>query len=262
LFNRRKKTDGSEPYNNGVPSPAYADLLSRYLGPARQHQLTFGREITDAARWSVDFRAGTIGFDERTFPLQFVGSESQVSGTWLWGVENVNGFPDHILQAVNQFYNQCVLAGVPDLARTKLPLTEAVQGHAISSIMAAMANPPYCYYRCPYEGGAAFVLVGGVPESVFAPVGVDETVEVIMDLLEQYPLDHRTLAKAMLEKNAVSVVEGGEPVAGSGSEQFEAMQGVATVSSLIGTFRDGRTLELRFDQAGRIAHLAYDPAAD
>ncbi|MDR1779034.1 MAG: hypothetical protein LBR14_04745 [Clostridiales Family XIII bacterium] len=244
LFGRGKK-QGTQPflYNGGVPSPVYLDLMSRYLGPAVQHQRTFGKEIEGTERWFVDFKDGTIVFDERRFPVQFIGSESTVTNTWLWGTENVSGMPDSVLTTVNQFYNSFILNNVPDLAQPKLALCEAVSGHIIAMIMAAMATPPYCYYRCPVSTGAAFVLVGGIPEHVFAPIGLEETVEVISDLLEKYALDHRTLSRTMLEKNAVSVETGGAP----GEDK------------LTGTYADGRTLEIWFDADGHILNLAFIP---
>lgn len=30
--------------------------------------------------------------------LQFIGSEAASSNTWLWGWENINGFPEKIMQ--------------------------------------------------------------------------------------------------------------------------------------------------------------------
>jgi len=220
-----------------APSPVYRDLLSRYLGPALQHQRAFGREVVQDQEWFVDFGDGTIRFGERKYPVQFIGTESDVSHTWLWGVENVNGYPEDVLTVVNQFFNPFVLQNVPDLAKTHLRLSGAVNGHNIASVMAAMAKPPFCYYRCPYENGAAFVLVGDVPQQVFAPAGVNETADTITFLIREFELDHRTLAQSMLEKNAVSVSQEGE--------------------KFTGAFADGRTLEILFDAQGRIAHLSY-----
>ncbi|MDR1798194.1 MAG: hypothetical protein LBR44_12320 [Clostridiales Family XIII bacterium] len=229
-----------------APSPVYRDLLSRYLGPALQHQRAFGREVVQDQEWFVDFGDGTIRFGERKYPVQFIGTESDVSHTWLWGVENVNGYPEDVLTVVNQFFNPFVLQNVPDLAKTHLRLSGAVNGHFIASIMAAMAKPPFCYYRCPYENGAAFVLVGGVPEQVFAPVGVETAAEIIMNLIQQAELDHWVLAESMLGKNAVSVAEAGGQPAGAPGER-----------SLTGTFADGRALVVSFDGKGRIANLSY-----
>ncbi len=63
----------------------------------------------DTGNWFQFFQPaseGVILFAGQKYPLQFIGSEATSSNTWLWGWENINGFPEKIIQAAMRTRNQ------------------------------------------------------------------------------------------------------------------------------------------------------------
>lgn len=242
LFNqwRRKHLGNPEEQTNETPPEApgtreYFDSLSACIGPARLRQHAFGRLVVRDQDWNVDFSRGVIRFGEDTYPVQFLGTESEVSHTWLWAHVNPGDFPEAVLKRGIRFYEQCVAEGMEELRQEELPLTPLVNGHNIASMAASTTEGGACYYRCPYENGAAFVLVTGLPDDVFAPAPVQEVVSAAADLIRQFPLNHGILMSNLLADNCVEVVE---------------ENGVLT-----GRFADGTTLTVRFDEMGRITSL-------
>lgn len=224
-----------EKFPDAVKTREYFDSLSACIGPARLRQLAFGRLVVRDQDWSVDFSRGVIRFGEDEFPVRFLGTESEISHTWLWAHVNPGDFPEAVLAGGVRFYEQCAAEGMEELRGPELPLTPLVNGHNIASMAASTTEGGACYYRCPYENGAAYVLVTGLPDTVFSPATVKEVVSVAMDLIRQFPLNHGILMSNLLADNCESVTE---------------ENGV-----LIGRFGGGGTLTVRFDDMGRIVSL-------
>ena len=61
-----------------------------------------GALVVQNENWNIDLGRGVIFFGMREYPIQFIGSESKSSGTWLWGWENINHFPDEIIRLANE----------------------------------------------------------------------------------------------------------------------------------------------------------------
>ncbi|RAE63149.1 hypothetical protein DN469_31260, partial [Burkholderia multivorans] len=83
-------------------STTLQDLVNRAVFLSTETQTHFGGLIADAA-WEVDFTADPhLTFTDedgaalRTRP-HLLGSESTSQGTWLWGWENINEFPEAVV---------------------------------------------------------------------------------------------------------------------------------------------------------------------
>lgn len=233
LFNNlkgKKDTKQKEVSTQDEASPVLIDMLSRYMGVAHQHQLSFGEQVVRNRNWNVDLGQGTICFGEDEYPIQLLGTESLSSNTWLWGFLNPSAFPDSVLKDSQYTYAFC--KPVPELAPSQMQLTELVNGHTISSIATAARNDQTCYYRCPYNGGAAYVLVRNIPKSVFLTVDAAQVIHIISELILQYPLNHRTLVKSLMKINCDTIDD--------------------TNEMLIGHYANGTELVISFDGQGRI----------
>lgn len=205
------------------------EILSKYMGPARQRQLLFGELVVRNRDWNVDFGEGVILFGDEKYPAQLLGTESYSSNTWLWGYMNESGVPADVLKDSEYAHNLCKGAA-SELALAEPTLSDLVNGHNIASITAIAKEERVCYYRCPYDGGAAFVLVGNIPENVFAPVDAATVIRMISELMMQLPLNHKSLAKSLLLINCVSMNE--------------------TESMFNGLYKDGTELIICFDELG------------
>jgi hypothetical protein len=215
-------------------SPAFTTALSKYIGIADQRQFAFSEAVDDSA-WRVDFSKGELSFGDRCFRIHFLGTESYVSSTWLWACENVNRFDESIVKKAREFYDGPLMAAFEDLRGAPLKLDECVSGRAIASIVSASVGR-YCYFRCPYSKGAAYVLVEGAPDSVFYKTGPERVASIIGGLVTKMPLSHKILAESIFRYNGAEIRwEGG---------------------GVKGTFAGGGSLSLSFDGSGKIAALS------
>lgn len=216
-------------------TPYYFNWLSRDFGVAVIRQKRLGELIKKSPRWDVDFGKGTISFGEDKFPVGFLGSESETSNTWLWGWVNVNDFPESIVADSEDFYQHCMMLGMNEIKEAELELTELVNGHALAAMAVVASTERMCYYRAPYDGGAAFLLVKDVPESIFARVSAEEAAKAISDSISALPLQHHFLVQGVMEVYC---------------DDAKIDSQMAT-----GTFYDGSVLAVEFDAQQRITKL-------
>lgn len=233
LFGKKKS---NEPKSVPPQEEAVVNLLSQHIGTARLFQQRFADVIESNGKWDVDFDRGVIRFGHQEYGMGFIGSESNSGNTWLWGTENINGFPEPVIRDVNGFFNSGLLDSAPALKQAKLPLDEWVTGHNLSSLVIASGKvKQMCYYRCGYDGGAAFVLVNGLPPSVFAPAQPTELAGLIPGLLAEAEWNHRLLIMGLLQNSCEAVQEGDGLVKGK--------------------FADGNTLRVEFDEKDRVTSV-------
>jgi len=164
-------------------------------------QTACGELVVNGQNWNVDFSEGCILFGEKKYPIEFIGSESTSSNTWLWGWENINGFPEQMIQMAQQSKKLGEQWGLEPLTIAQLPLDDKITGHNLSIVACGLA-PRSCYYRCPHSGGAAFVALSGVPEKVYAPVNLERFLSIVTQCIGQYQLDHRIFIESFLLWNA------------------------------------------------------------
>ncbi|MBC2881941.1 hypothetical protein H7R39_01375 [Campylobacter sp. Marseille-Q3452] len=69
----------------------FHQVFSATLGKMATVQNRFA-DIVGSLDWNVDFDSCEISFGDQIYKIRFIGSESNASGTWLWGHANVNNF--------------------------------------------------------------------------------------------------------------------------------------------------------------------------
>ena len=147
----------------------YLSLLSLSVGAAISRQKKMGELVIGASGWNVDVRNRRIKFGENEFDCGIIGSESYQSNTWLWGWANTeSGVPEICFapsRRAKRNFPECA-----EFSTGKFMLDEIHTGHNLSMITVSVSEKNACYYRCPYDGGALFVQIEGLPESVFAPI--------------------------------------------------------------------------------------------
>ncbi|MCL2354185.1 MAG: hypothetical protein FWC69_06115, partial [Defluviitaleaceae bacterium] len=141
-------------FNLETNKSSWRDVFSESLGKIVVNQTIFIDKVMESnGGWSLDFDKGIFSLGDDEFPFQFIGSESNSSNTWLWGWENVNGFPDDLLDAANQtrkFGEEC---GLMPLMTAELELTSEIYGHTLSIIAASIFGGKACYYYAGSEDG-------------------------------------------------------------------------------------------------------------
>ena len=180
----------------GVDKSSWSELFSACLGRAMLLQKRLFKQVVEASKWQADFDSGKIYFDEKGFDMQFIGSESFSSNTWLWGYENINGFDERLLGLANRAREFGEKFGLNAFKEPQFDLDENFNGHTISMVVCT-AFDEQNYYRIEYDGGAAYVAFRA--ETIFKePVLANEVVSVVNECISAYELDHKLFIKGLL----------------------------------------------------------------
>lgn len=109
--------------------------------------------------WVFDLPLGILTFSNQfRWQTQLLGTESETSGIWLWAWANTeSNIPAHMLVAslVLKAYGE--QHGIPELTTPQVPLDQ-INGHTLALLASGICEAN-AYYRCPYNGGALFVLI-------------------------------------------------------------------------------------------------------
>jgi len=242
LFGKRRERQADKPAAQELwlqqLSLDYSDwkqLFSACLGKMMAIQTACSELVVRGQDWNVDFSQGSISFGKQRYPLQFLGSEAKSSGTWLWGWENINGFPEELLKLAQRSKELGERWQLEPLTTAEFALDETFNGHNLSIVACGLAEN-YCYYRGPHAGGAIFVAFSGVPKEVFAPVDLQRFLSITTQCIQQFPVDHRLFAEGFLLWNRTPYRwQGQELVANFSQElhlQFEQVGDLWRISSI------------------------------
>lgn len=211
----------------------FAQLFATVAGSAMARQLQFADYLGER-RWSVNLNEGQVRFgDDLAFPMQLIGTESQHDDTWLWAWANPSAIPIPLIEAAEQLRQYGEQHHLPELAERSCSLSVA-DGHRLSMVASGLVRKT-CYYRGPYEGGALFFLVLGLPVELFARVAVERACTVLGQLISEFEVDHRLLAESFLQ------------------DQGFALSAVG--HTLHAVRDDGSKLDLTFDELSRITEI-------
>ena len=177
------------------------DVFSANLGKIMAIQTACAKYVVKNRDWNVDFDRGIISFGEDEYPLQFLGSEANSSNTWLWAWENINGFDENIISLAREIKAKGEKLNLEALTTAEIEITDELNGHILSIVACGLADKKYCYYRGPHSGGAIFVAFDGVDERVFAPINAKDFADIVVNSIQQFPLNHKLFVESFLEWN-------------------------------------------------------------
>lgn len=215
---------------------SFLDLVSLSAGRAIACQNAMGELVIGENGWNADVKGCTIKFGERVFRSGVLGSESESSGTWLWGWANTEGGLPEIASAPSRRAKRA-LPDCPEFQNGKFMLDELHTGHNLAMVCCGVSEKNLCYYRCPYSGGAAFVTVEGLPEEVFAPLEAESLIRLYMEIISSYYCDHRLLAAGMLYQNGNAFEASANAITAQLSDRtaefsFEPAQGLSRLADM------------------------------
>jgi hypothetical protein len=144
----------------------FDDLFLEY-GADSLHKQYAAADYLGEHSWNFDLKTGLISFSrERTFPFQLLGSESEYDGTWMWAWANpVSNINETLTQSSRRLREFGAANGIDEFCQPKFECKE-INGHLLSMVASGVCKA-HAYYRCPYDGGAAFILVdfgGDLPD--------------------------------------------------------------------------------------------------
>ena len=177
------------------------EIFSANLGKIMAIQIACAEHVVKNRDWNVDFDRGIISFGNDEYPLQFLGSEATSSNTWLWAWENINEFDDKIISLAREIKAKGEKLNLEALTTAEIEITDELNGHILSIVACGLADKKYCYYRGPHSGGAIFVAFDGVDERVFAPINAKDFADIVVNSIQQFPLNHKLFVESFLEWN-------------------------------------------------------------
>ena len=218
----------------GVDKSNWSELFSACVGKATLLQKRAFKLLVEGSNWQVDFDSGKIYFNGREFDMQFIGSESFSSNTWLWGYENINGFDERLLELANKAREFGEKFGLSAFSTPQFELDENFNGHTISMVLCA-AFDEQNYYRIEYEGGAAYVAFR--VDMVFEkPVLANELLSVVNECISTYELDHKIFIKGLLLSCDMKFSESPNEIVANKNElsfKFDELNRLVNISSTL-----------------------------
>ena len=177
---------------------SWLDVFSACAGKSFIAQERFAQLIVQDRDWFVDFSAQTLSFGDDAFPVQFIGSESSVSNTWMWGWNNINNFDSQLVSLVNEVRTLGERWQLQPLTVKSFELSEDFNAHTLAITATGICKGDFCYYIGPHESGAAVMAVPVSDQRVFAPVSLGEFVQWVMSAIQSFDLEHRIFAESLL----------------------------------------------------------------
>jgi hypothetical protein len=217
----------------------FQDLLEQHVGTSllRQHALS---DFLGEHQWNATMSQGTIDFGKkRVYPMQVLGSESEISGTWLWGWANTGSpLTDAILQDGKMLQKLGERDNIAEFTEAEFPISDTVHGHVLALTARGICGAD-AYYRGPYEGGAIFIMLRDVPLESFIDRSPMKIINVLQSVISQITINHKKMAHAFLtQQGYILTEEGNNTIATDASDnkitlQFDAQNRIVNMASTL-----------------------------
>lgn len=198
LFNKKNNNKQENFIDRlNIDTEDWFQVFSACLGKMIAIQNACSEIVVKGQNWNVDFSKGVIIFGNKEYPLQFIGSESTSSNTWMWGWENINGFSESIIKLARNTKEIGEQWNLEPLTTESFELDDTFNGHTLSIVTCGLSEK-YCYYRGPHAKGAILVAFSGVPDNVFMPVDIHKFISITTQCIEQWYIDHKIFVEGFL----------------------------------------------------------------
>ena len=181
----------------------FEERLQNCSCAALTRQRAFG-EYLSGRNWNVDLALGIVKFGEDlVFPIQLLGSFSDLSGTWMWAWENPGSdrWNKKCLEGVNKLK---LLGDIFEIPTFEL---ENITGHEIAMVCSNLLGD-IPYYRGPYENGALFFLVLDIPKDFNVQISTLTCVNTIMNTIaNSFITNHKAMAQSFLKSQNFQIEE-------------------------------------------------------
>lgn len=221
----------------------FTQVFSACAGAVTTVQYRCADAVVKDRDWRIDFEEGKIYFGQDGFEFYFVGSESSKSDTWLWGYKNVNNFSDQIVSLARDVLKIGEELGLEAITTPSFEIDETYNGLTMSVLACALSGQNLFYYRCPHEGGCAYVAVKGAPSEVFRAPDAEEFVKIATNCIGCFELDHKIFVESFLD------------FAGVTYERSESKGGWFKKASGKIVAKFGKELTISFDEKERVTNL-------
>ena len=195
-------------------------------------------DVIDKRDWAFNMGTGLLSFGTDRFKVQVIGTESCVSQTWKWAWANKESkIPVKLLDSCEILRSYGKKHKVSKFTKASFDLDELSNGHIISTIACGLCKGS-AYYRCPYDGGAAFFIIDDISFPMRPPTNVALRVcSIFPQAVLSYPVsDHKKAFVNYLFFYNARVIDENDCV--------------------VGVFGEGTTVKATFDEKGRLLNIA------
>ncbi|CAK9053921.1 Uncharacterized protein SCF082_LOCUS29335 [Durusdinium trenchii] len=195
-----------------VRSEPLQELFARHVLSSFVKQLRLADVVRDES-WQFDKASGTLRFgDSIEYRVQVLGPESHGSDTWLWAWANeASKIPPGHLVAANRLRTFGHEQGIDELTTAMVSL-DILDGHTAGMIASGVAVGN-AYFRCPYEGGAMFVLITDPLTDSPVEADVIRTTRAIAEAFSNFEISNqRQVMLAYLRQRGIEVQVEGQTV--------------------------------------------------
>ncbi|CAK9007535.1 Probable phosphoenolpyruvate synthase (PEP synthase) (Pyruvate, partial [Durusdinium trenchii] len=195
-----------------VRSEPLQELFARHVLSSFVKQLRLADVVRDES-WQFDKASGTLRFgDSIEYRVQVLGTESHGSDTWLWAWANeASKIPPGHLVAANRLRTFGHEQGIDELTTAMVSL-DILDGHTAGMIASGVAVGN-AYFRCPYEGGAMFVLITDPLTDSPVEADVIRTTRAIAEAFSNFEISNqRQVMLAYLRQRGIEVQVEGQTV--------------------------------------------------
>lgn len=245
-----------------------ADDLRLHLDPEQpllaqlvDHIIVFSFEIQTAfadryagLNWRADLKEPATFWFERepvaVFRPHFLGTSSGNSYTWLWGWENINGFPDAVVETARAVHAWGKQLGCAELLTAEQPLEEEPRRDlGLTSVGAPDQALVF----------AAATLSGlALPTYYRAPTGGDSYAWFLLDNAEEFVLPSAstvTTASAISQAVASGYLSNARTALRGYGDRRDGVEISDDGDAMLVSANDGE-LRIEFDALGRVSHIA------
>lgn len=215
----------------------FDQLWLRCVARSWDKQMALADLLHDNPSWNFSMDSGMLSFSNgHRFKAQILGTESEISHTWLWAWANdASGIPPNLLQAplaVKAFGSKYQIAA---LTTPELALDSQIDGNKLALISSQIGQGD-AIYRGPYDGGAVFLFIKDKTYPKPTETPIQRIAMKFPQLIANVPLpDHRTVLQHYCQSYGLTVQ--------------------TKPGKLVATAPNGKTLEASFDQLGRLSKL-------
>jgi hypothetical protein len=197
-------------------------------------------EIVRGDGWRIDAAGSAFVFTdmegrERSVRAHFVGTSSPDDRTWLWGWQNINGFPRSFVKQSERVRSLGERYAIREFTTATLPLDEALPATLLKAVKAVTGVTAHFSAATGNGGTRAWLLLDDPSLALPAPTVARAVAVLTSALAAGGPADHRRALVAWTQQRGVGLTHVDD-----------------AVDEL--TLTDG-ALQVRFDVADRIAGL-------
>ena len=179
----------------------WLEVFSASVGQTIVLQERAAKYVVKERDWWVNFKERYISFGDDKYPIQFIGSESFINNTWMWGWNNINNFSEEIIKISNETFEKGSAWGLTALTDEQFEIDGVYNGHTLSMVACALNEENYFYYRAPHGSGAVFLAIENMPKDMNRPMDVAEFQRVVSDTIQRYDMEHKIFVESLLQWN-------------------------------------------------------------